>query len=139
LPAGIIELNEVRHDLLTVFGIWIHALSGLEQREVFGANFFAIRLSSGTAPQLSRGLFAGRPVELITEIEDLAIGLGFSLIATDDADDLLCQFDSIGLLSLSKQRRRRNNQNPQDQQPLHCSAEFHIHTGTAIAGAELLI
>src|SRR5262249_40642655 len=58
-------------------------------------------------------------VELITEIEDLAIGLGFSLIATDDADDLLCQFGSIGLLSLSKQRRRRNNQNPQDQQPVH--------------------
>jgi len=59
LPAGIIEFNEVRHDLLTVFGIWIHVLSGLEQRQVFGANFFAIRLSSGTAPQLSRGLFAG--------------------------------------------------------------------------------
>src|SRR5262249_37563804 len=58
-------------------------------------------------------------VELITEIEDLAIGLGFSLIATDDADDLLCQFGSIGLLSLSKQRRRGNNQNPQDQQPVH--------------------
>src|SRR5262249_2924254 len=58
-------------------------------------------------------------VELITEIEDLTIGLGFSLIATEDADDLLCQFGSIGLLSLSKQRRRRNNQNPQDQQPVH--------------------
>jgi hypothetical protein len=40
LPAGIIELNEGRHDLLTVFGIWIHVLSGLEQREVFGAKFF---------------------------------------------------------------------------------------------------
>jgi len=40
LPAEIIELNEVRHDLLTVFGIWIHVLSGLEQREVFGAKFF---------------------------------------------------------------------------------------------------
>jgi hypothetical protein len=50
LPAEIIELNEVRHDLLTVFGICIHVLSGLEQREVFGANFFPIRLSSGTAP-----------------------------------------------------------------------------------------
>ena len=40
LPAGIIELNEVRDNLLTVFGIWIHLLSGLEQREVFGAKFF---------------------------------------------------------------------------------------------------
>jgi len=120
LPAGIIELNEVRHDLLTVFGIWIHVLSGLEQREVFGAKFFLQfvyllgQLSSFLAVFLLVGL-----VELITEIEDLAIGLGFSLIATDDADDLLCQFGSIGLLSLSKQRRRRNNQNPQDQQPVH--------------------
>jgi hypothetical protein len=32
----------------------------------------------------------------------------------------LCQFGSIGLLSLSKQRRR-NNQNPQYQQPVHKS------------------
>jgi hypothetical protein len=40
LPAQIIELNDVRHDLLAVFGIWIHVLSGLEQREVFGAKFF---------------------------------------------------------------------------------------------------
>src|SRR5215470_3034731 len=120
LPAGIIELNEVRRHLLTVFGIWIHLLSGLEQREVFGAKFFLQfvyllgQLSSFLAVFLLVGL-----VELITEIEDLAIGLGFSLIATDDADNLLCQFGSIGLLSLSKQRRRRNNQNPQHQQPVH--------------------
>ena len=40
LPAGIIELNKVRRDLLTVFGIWIHVLSDLEQREVFGTKFF---------------------------------------------------------------------------------------------------
>src|SRR5689334_1433686 len=40
LPAGIIELNEGRHDLLTVFGIWIHALSGLEQRQIFGTELF---------------------------------------------------------------------------------------------------
>jgi hypothetical protein len=72
------------------------------------------QLSSFLAVFLLVGL-----VELITEIEDLAIGLGLSLIATDDADDLLCQFGSIGPWSLSKQRRRRNNQNPQDQQPVH--------------------
>jgi hypothetical protein len=39
-------------------------------------------------------------IELITEIEDLAIRLGLSLITSYDADDLLCQFGSIGLLSL---------------------------------------
>ena len=120
LPVGIIELNEVRHDLLTVFGIWIHVLSDLEQREVFGAKFFLqfVYLLGQLCSFLAVFLLVGL-VELITEIEDLAIGLGFSLIATDDADDLLCQFGSIGLLSLSKQRRRRNNQNPQDQQPVH--------------------
>jgi hypothetical protein len=32
VPAGTIELIENRHDLLTAFGIWIHVLSGLEQR-----------------------------------------------------------------------------------------------------------
>src|SRR5215471_7907863 len=119
LPAGIIELNEVRHDLLTVFGIWIHVLSGLEQRQVFGAKFFLqFVYLLGQRLFLAVFLLVGL-VELITEIEDLAIDLGFSLIATDDADNVLCQFGSIGLLSLSKQRRRRNNQNPQDQQPVH--------------------
>src|SRR5215472_13396299 len=120
LPAGIIELNEVRRHLLTVFGIWIHVLSDLEQREVFGAKFFLqfVYLLGQPLGFLAIFLLVGL-VELITEIEDLAKGLGFSLISTDDADDLLCQFGSIGLLSLSKQRRRRNNQNPQDQQPVH--------------------
>src|SRR5215467_13598560 len=127
LPAGIIELNEVRHDLLTVFGIWIHALSGLEQREVFEAKFFLefVYLLGQLPSFLAVFLLVGL-VELITEIEDLAIGLGFSFIATDDADDLLCQFGSIGLLSLSKQRRRRNNQNPQDQQPVHKFSQWTI-------------
>jgi len=40
VPAGTIELIEDRHDLLTVFGIWVDILSGLEQREIFGAKFF---------------------------------------------------------------------------------------------------
>jgi hypothetical protein len=35
-------------------------------------------------------------IKLITEIEDLAIGLGLSLITAYDADDLLCQFASNG-------------------------------------------
>ena len=40
VPAGTIEPIEDRHDLLTVFGIWIHVQNGLEQREVFGAKVF---------------------------------------------------------------------------------------------------
>ena len=94
-------------------------LSGLEQRQVFGAKFFLqFVYLLGQRLFLAVFLLVGL-VELITEIEDLAIGLGFGLIATDDADNLLYLFGSIGLLSLSKQRRRRNNQNPQDQQPVH--------------------
>src|SRR5262249_49604082 len=120
LPTGIIELYEVRYDLLIVFGIWIHVLSGLEQRQVFGAKFFLqfVYLLGQRLSFLAVFLLVGL-VELITEIEDLAIDLDFSLIATDDADDILCQFGSIRLLSLSKQRRRQNNQNPEDQQPVH--------------------
>src|SRR6201982_2549930 len=115
LPAGIIELNERRHDLLTVFGIWIHVLSGLEQREVFGAKFFLqfVYLLGQLLSFLAVFLLVDL-VELITEIEDLAIGLDFSLIATDDADDHLCQFGSVGLLSLSKRRHGRD-QNPYDK------------------------
>src|SRR6516162_2571188 len=120
LPAGIIELNEGRHDLLTVFGIWIHVLSGLEQREVFGAKFFLqfIYLLGQLLSFLAVFLLVD-PVELITEIEDLAIGLDFSLIATDDADDLLCQFGSIGLLILRVHRQDADYQNRKDQQPVH--------------------
>ena len=84
LPAGIIELNEVRRDILTVFGIWIHVLSDLEQREVFGAKFFLqfVYLLGQLLSFLAIFLLVDL-VELITEIEDLAIGLDFSLIVTD--------------------------------------------------------
>src|SRR5215813_12414895 len=116
LPAGIIELNEVRHDLLTVFGIWIHVLSGLEQCEVFGAKFFLqfVYLLGQPLSFLAVFLLVGL-VELITEIEDLAIGLGFSLIATDDADDLLYQFGSIRRLTLRIEWQGADYQNRKDQ------------------------
>jgi hypothetical protein len=54
-------------------------------------------------------------IELITEIEDLAIGLGLSRITSYDADDLLCQFGSIGLLTLPIQRQGADYQNHNDQ------------------------
>ena len=66
-------------------------LSGLEQREVFGAKFFLqlVYLLGQLLSFLAIFLLVDL-VELITEIEDLAIGLDFNLIVTDDADDLLC-------------------------------------------------
>src|SRR5262249_28094633 len=88
--AGTVELIKDRDNLLTVFGIWIHVLSGLEQRDIFGAKFFLqfVYLLGQVLGFLA--IFVPiNLIELITEIEDLAIGLGFSPIATDDADDLL--------------------------------------------------
>jgi hypothetical protein len=38
--AGTVELIKDRDNLLTAFGIWIHVLTGLEQREIFGPSSF---------------------------------------------------------------------------------------------------
>jgi hypothetical protein len=58
-------------------------------------------------------------IELITEIEDLAIGLSFRPIATDDAGNVLCQFGSIRRLTLRIERQGADYQNRKDQQPVH--------------------
>ena len=120
VPAGTIELIEDRHDLLTVFGIWVDILSGLEQREIFGAKFFLQFVYLLGQPLGFLGVFLLiNLIELITEIDDLAIGLGLSLITSYDADDLLCQFGRIGLLTLRVQRQGADYQDRNDQQPVH--------------------
>ena len=78
----------------------------VDQREILGTKFFLQFVY--LLGQVLGFLAVFMPInliELITEIEDLAIGLGFSLISTDDADDLLCQFGSIGLLTLRIERQ----------------------------------
>src|SRR5262249_45702657 len=101
VSAGTIELIENRRDLLTVFGIWIHVQSGPEQREIFGAKvFLQFVYLLGQVLGFLTVLPLINLIELITEIEDLAISLGPSLITSYDADDLLCQFGSIGLMTL---------------------------------------
>ena len=93
-----------------------HVQNGLEQREVFGAKVF---LQFVYLLGQILGFLAVFPlinlIELITEIDDLAIGLGLSLITSYDADDLLCQFGSIGLLTLPIQRQGADYQNHNDQ------------------------
>jgi hypothetical protein len=84
-------------------------------RGIRGQGFFAIRLSSGTSPRLSCGLSADQPDRAHHWIVDLAIGLGLSLITSYDANDLLCQFGSIGLLTLPIQRQGADYQNHNDQ------------------------
>src|SRR5262249_7672208 len=87
-PPGTFELIEDRHDLLTAFGIWIHVLSGLEQRQVFGAKFCLqfVYLLGQILGFLAVFLLINL-IELITEIEDLAVGLGLSLITSYDTED----------------------------------------------------
>ena len=51
--------------------------------------FSLIHLFSGTDRQLF-AVFLLKMIELITELEKVAIGLGLSLIAFDDADHFLC-------------------------------------------------
>src|SRR5262249_25543252 len=109
-----IELIEDRHDLLTVFGIWIHVQSGLE-REIFGANFLRFVYLLGQILGFLGVFPLINMIELITEIEDLAIGLGLSLITSYDANDLLCYFGSTGLLTLPIQRQGADYQNHNDQ------------------------
>jgi hypothetical protein len=80
---------------------------GLKRREACGTKFFYL------LGQIL-GFLAFLPInliELITEIEDLAIGLGLSLITSYDADDLLCQFGSVALLTLRTQRQGADYQN----------------------------
>src|SRR5215472_16826143 len=66
--AGTVELIKDRHNLLPVFGSWIHVLSGLEQREIFGAKFFLqfVYLLGQPLSFLAVFLLVGL-VELITE------------------------------------------------------------------------
>ena len=88
--------KSARHDLLAFLGIWIHVLSGLEQREIFRAKFFLqFVYLLGQVLGFLAVLVPINLIELITEIIDLAIGLGLSLITSYDASDLLCQFGRI--------------------------------------------
>src|SRR5215472_13695900 len=100
MRTGLIEVIENRLDLLPFFRIWIHVLSGLDQREVIGAKFFLqlVYLLRQILGFLALFLLINL-IKLITELIDLAIGLGLSLITSDNAGDLLCQFGNVVLLT----------------------------------------
>ena len=92
-PTGLVESIEHRHDLLNIFGIWVHVVvkKGVDQRQIFGTELFLqfIYLSDQLLSFLPVFLLSSL-VDLLTEFGYLAIGLRLSLIATDDADNLLC-------------------------------------------------
>ena len=54
-----------------------------------------------------------------SKAESLAIGPGLSLITSYDTEDRLCQFGSIGRLTLRIQRYGADGQNRNCQQPIH--------------------
>ena len=67
----LVELIEDRHDLLAVFGIWVHVLSGLEQREIFGAKcFLQFVYLLGQILGFLAVFLPINLIEVITEIED---------------------------------------------------------------------
>ena len=119
MRTGVVERIEHRHDLLAILGS--PSQETRLARGIRGLSSSPIRVASEPARQTSSVFRLNGLAHLLTDIGNLAIGLDLSLIATDDADNLSCVRLQLGRirLSLRKQRRRRNNQNPQDQQPVH--------------------
>src|SRR5689334_17223487 len=104
MRTGLVECIECRDDLLAVLGVKVDVSKGISQRNVFGSELFLPstyllgQLSSFLRIFLLNGL-----IERLTENFHLAESLGLSLIAFDDADNLLCiclQFGDVRLLSL---------------------------------------
>ena len=76
-------------------------VSGLDKREVFGTE--SLLQFTHLLEQRLGFLAIFLPINLLTEMGDLTVGLGLRLIATDDADNFLCvrlQFGGVRLLSL---------------------------------------
>jgi hypothetical protein len=90
MRTGLVELIERRHDLLAVLGVKVDVSKGIDQREVFGAELFL----SFTNPLSQRSSFLrvfllNGVINRLTKNFHLAKSLYLSLIATDDADNLL--------------------------------------------------
>jgi hypothetical protein len=69
----------------------VHVLRAISQGNVFGTEFFLqFAYFLGQCLNFLFVLLLISLADLLTEIVDLAIGLDLSLIATDDADNLLC-------------------------------------------------
>jgi hypothetical protein len=77
-------------------------------------------------------------VHLPTQIDDLAIRLGLGLVTANDADRVSCVRLKLGdvlLLTLRIERRCRNKQNRNDQQPVQMARS---HQQASIASSALL-
>ena len=66
-PTGLVESIEHRHDLLNIFGIWVHVVvkKGVDQRQIFGTELFLQFI------YLSDQLLSFLPVFLLSSLVDL--------------------------------------------------------------------
>src|SRR5262245_3468199 len=89
-PTQIIEGVQGRTDLLTDFGLWVDVLKSVDQRGIFGTQFFSQFVHSVK----QRIEFPGIPrlvslLDLVTEPGHLAINSGLGFVAADDFENLL--------------------------------------------------
>jgi hypothetical protein len=119
MGTELVEAIEHRQDILSIFGIWVRIVKGIEQRVVFGTQLFLQIIYHLKRSFSFLAVFLLSSLNhLPTETVDLAIRLSLGLIAADIAYDLLCirlQLGRVRLLSLRIQRHRRKKQNPNDQ------------------------
>ncbi len=89
-PTQIIEGIQGRTNLLTDFGLWVNVLKSVNQRGIFGTQFFSQFVHS--LKQRIEFLGIRRLVNLlylVTEPGHLAINSGLGFVAADDFENLL--------------------------------------------------
>ena len=89
-PTQIIEHIQGRTNCLTDFGLWVDVLKSVDQRGIFGTQFFSQFVYSLKQPIEFLGV--SRLVSLlhlVTELGHLAIDSGLNLVAADYFENLL--------------------------------------------------
>ena len=127
MRTGLVEPIEHQENFLSIFGIWVSIVKGIEQRMIFRPQLLLQLIYS------LKQLFSFLVVFLlnglnhrITKTVDLAIRPKFSLIAANDLYNIFRKrfyLGSISLLPVRRQRKHCNKQEANDQQPIHNGAE----------------
>ena len=89
-PTQIIERIQRRTNRLTDFGLWVDVLKSVNQRGIFGTQFFSQFVYSLKQPIEFLGI--SRLISLlhlVTKLGHLAINSGLGLVAADYSKDLL--------------------------------------------------
>ena len=123
-PTQIIERIQGRTNRLTDFGLWVDVLKAVDQRGIFGTQFFSQFVYSLKQPIEFLGV--SRLVSLlhlVTELGHLAIDSGLGLVAADYFENLLRvrlgHLRRGRLLSLRTYWRGGDHQNGNNQPQVH--------------------